>query len=340
MNSVARALYEGDFSVAVFFVMSGYVLSRKFFITGEFGSLPIAVCKRYLRLGLPVLAAVMLGWLLMQAGAFRGGATSSSGFLNAAYQFPPSIVDALGDGLYRALALGESRYDYILWTINIEFIGSIALFVFLAWIGKIRYAAWVALALSVETIALRFSDGLLYALFFAGAYMHIWQKKAQHWSIALALVCVGLFLGGYSPTSTAYGNVVDFAIWCERQGLRLNWPIFFHCVGAMLLVTACVNVNAFSRVLASCPLAWLGKVSFSLYLVHSFVLSSIGALVYALAGNSKQAGGALATIVVVTVSLIAAAIFERLADGPSVRLANAFAKRADRLPFVGSAAKN
>lgn len=340
MNSAGRVIYEGDFSVAVFFVMSGYVLSRKFFSTGEFGSLLIAICKRYLRLGIPVLAAVILGYLLMKVGAFREGATSPSGFLSAAYQFPPSAADAVGDGLYRSLALGESRYDYILWTINIEFIGSIALFMFLAWIGKIRHAAWAALALSIAVIALRFNDGLLYALFLAGAYMHIWQKKATHWAISLALVCIGLFLGGYSPASTAYGSVVDFAVWCEQHGLRLNWPIFFHCAGAVLLVTAGVNVNAFSRVLASRPLAWLGKISFSLYLVHSFVLSSIGALVYALAGSHKQAGGALATIATVAISLIAAAIFERLADGPSVRLANAFAKRADRLPFVGHATKN
>src|SRR4051794_16656837 len=52
-------LVSGNFSVCIFFVLSGFVLSAKFFRTHERSVAVASAWKRYLRLELPILGSVM-----------------------------------------------------------------------------------------------------------------------------------------------------------------------------------------------------------------------------------------------------------------------------------------
>ena len=61
-TSPLNILVNGNFAVCLFFVLSGYVLSRNFLSNGSLGGLRRLALKRYPRLMLPVLGAVMLAW--------------------------------------------------------------------------------------------------------------------------------------------------------------------------------------------------------------------------------------------------------------------------------------
>src|SRR5271169_2176712 len=71
--------YSAEAAVCVFFVMSGYVLSGKYFSTGDVATLQSAAAKRYVRLVLPSFASVLLAWVLFESGAIITRQSSSLG---------------------------------------------------------------------------------------------------------------------------------------------------------------------------------------------------------------------------------------------------------------------
>ncbi|GEN10336.1 Peptidoglycan/LPS O-acetylase OafA/YrhL, contains acyltransferase and SGNH-hydrolase domains [Myxococcus fulvus] len=321
-HSPLRVLYNGNFSVAVFFVMSGYVLTRKFFKDPDVGSLQEAAVKRYVRLMPPVLVSVLLCYALMKLSLFPVARTDLGDFLGNAYQHSPSLVDALKEGLYRALLVGDSSYNYILWTLRAEFLGSLVLFAFLALFGRFRHSGWMAVLASVALLLIHPSDGLFYSLFLAGAYMHRWPDLGARPVLLVLALLGGLYLGGYHWYSEPYLWMVRLAHACEAQGLRLEWPVAFPALGAVPVVWAIVRTNPVSRALSSRPLVWLGDKSFSMYLLHSVLLSSVGVYVYLTlpATLAYSTRAVLAMLTVTLTTFLASALFARFVDMPTIRL--------------------
>ncbi|WP_083211800.1 acyltransferase [Burkholderia sp. CCA53] len=336
LNSPLRFFYNGTFAVTVFFVMSGYVLTRKFFESGDLGSLQDGASKRYLRLGIPVAASVMLCYGIMSLGVFPSNFADLGPFIRSFYQFDPSINTALRDAIYGSLVFGQSRYNYVLWTIGVEFLGSLMLFAYLALFGRSRFRSWVAVAISILLMIASPTNGILYALFFVGAFMHTWRAPESPWSVATC-VMIGLYLGGYHWYSVPYQPIVAVAEWIASTGVHIEWPIAIPAIGSVLLVYAVLGKNTISELLSTRPAVWLGDKSFSLYLTHTFVLSSLGIYVYLwTSGQSHQLRAWAATASVAVASMAFSSIFARFVDAPSVRLAQRFGKvfraatRADR----------
>jgi peptidoglycan/LPS O-acetylase OafA/YrhL len=61
-DTPVAVLFNGPFAVVVFFVLSGFVLSKA---AHRNDPLPLTVGLRYLRLTLPMLASVLVAWLLL-----------------------------------------------------------------------------------------------------------------------------------------------------------------------------------------------------------------------------------------------------------------------------------
>lgn len=327
LNSPVRVFYNGTFAVSVFFVMSGYVLSRKYFRDYDANALREAAAKRYLRLGIPVFASIMLSFLLMRAHLFPIAKSDLRGFLDSAYQFEASFRAAISDGLFGSLILGHARFNYILWTISIEFLGSLFLFGFLALFGSLRGSGWYALIAAATLIIAIPSDGILYALFLAGAFLHRLTWMASKAASIACFVMAGLYFGGYHWYSSPYLWLVHVAYFFERHGVALQWPLLFPSIGAVLLVLPCVSDNGVSRFLSHRAFVWLGDASFSLYLTHTFVLSSVGVFAYIGSAQLPYQGRAwLVTAIVIALSLVLASAFARLVDAPAVRLATRFGR--------------
>src|ERR1700680_2663025 len=74
-------LYMADAAVSVFFVLSGYVLTRRFYETGRTTEFESSALRRYVRLVLPAFVTVMFAWILLVSGAY---ANNLAGPLGAA----------------------------------------------------------------------------------------------------------------------------------------------------------------------------------------------------------------------------------------------------------------
>ncbi|KND58160.1 hypothetical protein BSCH_01111 [Candidatus Paraburkholderia schumanniana] len=319
LNTPLWAFYNGTFDVTVFFVMSGYVLTRKFFSRHDYRSLQGGAAKRYIRLGVPVAASVMVGFVMMKLPLFPAKSTNLHEFIRNAYVFQPSPATALKDAVYGSLLFGHAQYNYILWTIGVEFLGSLLLFAFLALFGHSRLRGWIALLISVAWIIVDPANGVLFALFFVAAFMHVWKMPRSTWAVAgCILIGLWLYLGSYHWYAHSFTWIVRGANALIRMGvvIECEWPIFIPAIGSVFLVAAALGRNHLTDVLSSRAAVWLGDKSFSLYLTHTFVLSSLGVYSYIwTTAVPYQTRAWISIAVTIVVSLIVSAVFAR----PSMR---------------------
>jgi len=141
-------LYAGTFAVAIFFVLSGFVLSIGFFQTGDVKIVKKLALSRYLRLMIPALVSVILAFLLMSIGFSRipeaaGQITGSASWLSS-WSFDTNLFAAIKNGAVDIFVHAGSAFNNVLWTMFTEFIGSFMVFAFfwflaVPWYRRIHY---------------------------------------------------------------------------------------------------------------------------------------------------------------------------------------------------------
>lgn len=279
-NSPFSFFYKGGYAVAVFFVLSGFVLTRACMRKSNNVYTAQAAIKRYVRLGGPVFATVILCALMRAFGLFSATDLGIKAFLSSAYGTPPDWTEALRSAVYGAMLYGDRSYDYVLWTISIEFYGSLLIFSAFALFGFDRSLLRNAVAVLAALFAIQMGQATYYFMFFAGSFFATldWNRHETgvvRMLMASTALLLGLYLGGYAPAATSYSLISHTANSLQKQGIiTLNWPILFYGTGAILLIYGILSINWTHKILSSSPLRWLGKISFSLYLIHSLVLTA------------------------------------------------------------------
>lgn len=285
-NSPITFFYRGTSAVWLFFVLSGFVLTYSIYKKKDsIEALRKAAQKRYFRLGFPVLFSIAVSLALIYSGAIsRVEGYSETSFQNA-YAFTPDIFNALYDALIGSMLFGSSKYNYVLWTISIEFYGSLLVFGAIALFGSSKRSLQL-FCIIVFSICI-FSTTRHYtsmAMFAWGMLIATIGAKQNHslpaGVVSLLLALCGLYLFGYTPESRSYSSLVEFAYLVkDLTGYALNWPDLYPQLGAIALIS-CVAIcpNIFFW-LGSSVFEWLGKISFSVYLLHSMLLAAIAPVI-------------------------------------------------------------
>jgi len=304
-------LIDGTAAVTLFFVLSGFVLTRRFLLSGDQQIILRGAVKRWPRLAGPVLMSVLVSWLLFRLGAYHfaeGGAATGSPWLSkfaAASEVPykRALWDALRQGIYATFFRGDSYYDTSLWTMRYEFIGSFIAFglaLLLALLPK--KTGPLRLAMLAVMLLLCYSASPLYAAFPAGvalaAFLPERRGRLSGWA-AGGLILVAIYLFGY--TGAKAGAFVPAA-----------WILGTHVTAAqilasMLVITAVeLAPDGFRRPLSSRFAERLGTLSFPLYLIHVLVLCSLGCIV--LIWARTWATGAYPNIIAGAATIIASVL--------------------------------
>ncbi len=325
-----QLLVAGNFAVCIFFILSGYVLSYAFFQTGKTSVVQKAAVKRYFRLMPPILGSVLLAWAIIRLGLnFSDGAAAISGSSWLANFWPRTV--SLGEAVYYGaygILVGNSSPGLLnnaLWTMKVELIGSMLVFGFLGLFGKLRLR-WLMYALLAMATWNSYYLAFVLGIALCDVTNRSWSPKQLAWPITAGLALVGLWLGAApipGATSTIYSS--------------FGWPgadpnvvfILTHIIGATMLLGAVVYSPVLKLVFASRPLRYLGKISFSMYLLHLLVLGTISSYMFTVLSVSH---GYLLSLLVtgaayLVIVTIAADIFTRHVDEPSVKLANWLQKR-------------
>jgi peptidoglycan/LPS O-acetylase OafA/YrhL len=319
-SPLASLFYNGHFSVLIFFALSGYVLVLPYH--GGEQARPVLwrrLCGRYLRLNIPIMAAVLLSFAVYRLGLYSNlQAAPVSGsvvWLKSFFHDGITMSEALRNALYRAIAQGDGTLVPPLWTLKIEFIGS--LYVLGFYLLKPRAATPVSMLLAFLLLyAVHREESIYYYVIFFGATFGRIRLDAR---ARLPLLAVGLYFGCFQFESLAY----DFLPAIELHGAAL-WEKknFYNALGALCL-TAAVVQGLGRRFFEHRIVQFLARISFSLYLLHFIVLCSLASWFYL--HVPQRPLWLLANVVLyLAVSFLAAHLFEASVDRGAIRLSHRF----------------
>lgn len=300
-------LIGGNFAVAIFFVLSGYVLTFRFFRTKNKDILSGAAIKRYSRLAIPAGASVIIAFIIHKSGGFVNQGivpvTGSSLWLSQMWNFPPSLWTAVYQGTYGAYVSGASSYNTNLWTMQYEFVGSILVFALASLFGTMgrRYLIYVALAIVLwKTWYLGFLIGMIFADI---QHSSRWNSVINFASFSSwALIIIGLVLGSYPQIGQPDQGLYRLM---EIPGLAsLSQVIVLHTFGAGLLILGMLSSPFIKWFFSLHAFRFLGKISFSLYLIHLLVICSFSSYLFSVLIKHATYTRAAGIVVIISLPLI------------------------------------
>lgn len=314
---------SGNFSVCVFFILSGIVLSAKFFRTGDTAVVVASAIKRYSRLAIPVLACVMLAYILMTSHAFFNASAAQvtgSTWLGGFWRFEPNLLGAIYHGAAGVFIKGSSNYNTVLWTMKTELIGSFLVFALLLFVGKFRFRSLVYVALGLLLIKTYYVT-FIFGVALCDGYYHrgTASKSLMHPVVWVPLVALSIFLAS-CPVGTLDGTLFHHAQGLLPSGMSVTTTA--HMLGALGIVAAILYTPTLQGFLAMKPMLYLGKTSFALYLTHFFIIGSLSSYLFAIL--APGIGYRTAFIITLIPSAILIGLvahwFTRFVDGPAIRL--------------------
>jgi peptidoglycan/LPS O-acetylase OafA/YrhL len=319
-QSPSKVVIAGTEAVLVFFVLSGLVVALPalrdgFSWASYYGS-------RMLRLYLPVLGSLVLAALLVVLVPRDPAAVPQGSWLDSAQS-----TEFTWSGFFSEASLLRASYDLnnVLWSLRWELFFSLLLPVFLGLAVVLRRHALAAGVVAVAASAagrLLDHDALVYyPVFLIGTLMAVrlddlvaWARRPRHpvfWPAATVLA-ITLLIASWLARPITTGETASDLLWGVAAA------------GAALVIVITLGWSAAARFFDRGWAQWLGRTSFSLYLVHAPILGTLGYLV-----------GArwwwVALVVGIPLSLAAGALFYRFVERPSHRGARAVGTFARRI---------
>jgi peptidoglycan/LPS O-acetylase OafA/YrhL len=311
--------YNGGFAVSVFFVLSGFVIAN----SASKRHLPILfnLLSRYFRLAVPVLAGTLFGWALLALSpntVAQLKAAENHAWLNWVYDGQePGLLWAIEDGLAGVFIHGNSMFDNVLWTMKIELLGSLAIYLLYGLVGT-RHRVLVLIAAGfLSVIGLRKPE---FAAFAIGALMreaYVGDRLSSRlvWPAFAFGILFGAMMEGYGDR-LGLGHL--------PRMLALGEPHqVWHVIAATAILYSVLMSSGLKRVLSAKPARFLGDISFGLYLIHVPLLYTLFVPFYLKVQNSFLGMAGLLGIFLVC-SVAVGFLFTLLIDKPTV----AFIRRA------------
>ena len=288
-------LYEyARMAVQIFLVIAGFLAARGLSGQGQAldrSPLPL-IWKRYLRLAIPYLAAIGL--------AIAAAAIADRWMDDEAIPARASLKQWLAHAFLVQGILGIDSLSAGVWYIAIDF-QLFALMAVLLWAGRIKLLA-PALVLAVSLVSLfwfnRDASWDNWAIYFFGSYglgAAAWwasdRRQMSSWLGVIATITIAALVVDFRlriALALAVALTLGFG---RRTGLLERWPNFK-------------------------PLAFLGQISFSIFLVHFPVLLIANGL-YVRLGFPSVNSAIFGLILALTVSIATAALFYRWIESPA-----------------------
>ncbi|MCU6797397.1 acyltransferase [Paenibacillus sp. WQ 127069] len=281
-KSPLNIFYNGNFAVCIFFVLSGFVLTRHYFSNysnQNNGIITSSAVRRYPRLLIPIFFSVLLVYVCMKLSLFGNVETSeftySTWWLGTFWKFDSTFIDVIKFSFYDVFISSNSKYNTVLWTMYYEFIGSFLVFAAALIIGKMKNRSiiyCILILLFIKTYFLAFIFGLILSDIFSSVDLN---KKLVGKKTQVLLLMVGIFLGSYPTLINVNGTLYSF--------LALNFVLssmFYHIIGAFFVLIVLLNSKRLQKILSLKPFLFLGKISFSMYLMHTIIIGTFSCFVF------------------------------------------------------------
>lgn len=335
-----------NFRVCFFFVLSGLVLAESAGrLPRGWRTLAAQLVRRYVRLGAPVAVSTALAFGLLRGQWFYNqpaAAASGAGWFASFWHWVPGFEQFATDALWGVMLRGQASYNPVVWTMVVEWNGSVLVLALLALLGgwRWRLLAYAALALAFTLGRLNF----YYVAFLLGLGLHDVYRRdwaSQLRPIWRRLLIAALLLAALVAASKPQifyhapkaGSTYD---WMRLPGVSPDRTVqFYHTIGAVALLAAVLLSARLRRLTDVNLLRRVGKRAFSLYLTHFLWLGSgASALFLALRPYfSYHVSFGLMVLGTVAVLVPTTNLFYRYVDVPSHKLARWLSQRILGNPF-------
>ncbi|KAG9700480.1 hypothetical protein KCU95_g2043, partial [Aureobasidium melanogenum] len=309
-----RILFSGGhLAVAIFFVISGYVLSAKPLAILQSGdttkmseNLASALFRRWLRLYIPVAGttfAWMSSWHLLNIRSGNPIAEQpESTYFGEIWKWYCNFKN------YSFIFDGEPTnvYNDHTWSIPKEFRGSIVVYTSLLALSSCSRNSRLLCELLLLYYFMYIVDGWYCALFMAGMILcdldllasrgqlpqRLHALKEHKTKVSYVLLAVGLYLGGVPSISNDLQHLRASPGWYFLSFLKPQafWDFrwFFRSLAAICVVAATPHIHWLKKFFETSFCQYLGRVSFGFYLVHGPVLWTLGDRLYAASGRIRE----------------------------------------------------
>lgn len=315
--------YSGTAAVFLFFVLSGFVLSYAILRKPDQIKYKIKsmLIKRYPRLAIPAVASCLIVWLVFQW--FKVDSSHVNGWLQAYVSQDIRLQHALYEATIGSFLFAQSDTNWVLWTMHIELLGSFLLFLLL-YLYQINRVLFFIGSLLFPAVAFYLKDESFFlgiSCFVIGIYFYLYAKTLPY-AVAIWMFILGLYLAGAHNTSWSYQWIYAF--------LGDRTYEYGNFIGGVLIVYSILMSPKLSNLFDNKRLVWLGKLSFSIYLLHLIVLYMIGLPIFnylLTLGVDYAYSAVIASIIFIVFTVWASEYFSRWVDQFSIRVSQQLASK-------------
>ncbi|KAJ5581347.1 hypothetical protein N7450_007648 [Penicillium hetheringtonii] len=353
---IVHMLISGHIMVAIFFVISGYVLSYKPLKTirsrsfdQTFTVLASSTFRRGLRLYIPsivglacVFVAVRLGLYNYSWGVIKEGHT----ILGTNEQHPPvykSLYKQSWDFYYTVAhllnpfdwSLYYNNYNPHLWTIPVELRSSLVLFLTTLATSRLTTQLRMPLVATLVWFCMRYGrwDVVLFLVGMLMAEIDLingtWEKPPHSLEEKpnISLIRGGKYWLVFLVAAS--GSLYSLWLWDATPWTYPEPHRFPQTIGAALIVFSINHSPDIQRLFTNPLSQYLGKISFAFYIVHGPILHCLGysimPSIWAMTGKETNfqycLGFLVGWLICLPISIWAGDVYWRAVDIPSVKFA-------------------
>jgi peptidoglycan/LPS O-acetylase OafA/YrhL len=298
----------GHFAVAIFFVVSGYVLSAKplsLIHAGDFVKLgdnvASALFRRWLRLNIPLICTTFAYFTILHAFHIRTSATPmEKSYRDEIWKWYCEFKNF--SFVFRTGGEPWFSYNFHAWSIPVEFKGSIVIYTTVLALSRATRNARLWCEVGLIFYFMYIADGWFCAMFVAGMLLSdldllatadnlptfFSNLKPYKKIIFYTLFVVSLYLGGIPSHSFDVFVLRKSPGWYYLSFLKpqafFDYKWFYLFWAATFMVSCIPHISWLKSFFETRFNQYLGRISYALYLVHGPVLWTLGDRLYAATG--------------------------------------------------------
>lgn len=322
-------IYSGAAAVGIFFVLSGFILGYALSEKGDVVENCTAMfVKRYFRLMPVALFSSILAFLIFKFTNVNTGELASWA-KNYYIQFP-SFFDSIYHGALTPFLSGSAPYNWSLWTMKIELIGSMIVCLLSCILIGVKYKKTILLICMMIPFFMNIKKGddVYFASFISGLLIYHFRYNFNKYALGIIFI-IGLYLCGFHPSSRSYfwfNKIIHIKI----DGQLIDNYILFNNIGGFLVVLLAVKSELIGRIFSVRPLTFMGKLSFSVYAIHQPIMHFTCPLLFnflVLKDINYENSALISSVVTMVVVYISAIPTYKYIDKYSVNLSNIVQKK-------------
>ena len=329
-----RFLWDGEAVVILFFVLSGFVLSLPYYAAHD---LPYGryLVRRFFRIYIPYIVAIAVG-LILRSLVDRGPVEGFPPAIGRTWSAPitsKTIVDHLLL-IYRT----DQTIDPVTWSLTAEMRRSIVFPLLMVIVLRTNAAVALALGFATSRVGL-----LLHRLltertswstdvFLSSQYVIpfvIGALVAKHRVDLIDRLVRARPIGRIAWLALGFGiyNYFSFIEVLIRRVVTIESPLIrITClsIGSATLIVWALGSPAVSSALKTTPARFLGRVSYSLYLYHLLILTTLMRIA------SGRVSPWVVDVLAIGASLLVAPIAYRFVEAPATAMGRRLTARRNR----------